>query len=310
MQTPSSPSSSEPRSTAPDTCYLFPGVELHLTSPLHSGNLVYSATGFVRLESADAALDGSSVRIRSLATGLAEEAFLDKNGAFTQDVELQLQTDNPLEFAVCNGAGREIARVVVVVRHQCRDREGAVEQCPTKPPQTRRRPILDPPWPRFARLKERCLSLAAEVADKTGRDPDELCDHIHAQERYAEQAYEDRNQTLYHECKDNLENYHGYLAQLLGETLPRPPRPSGSPEEARAAIDRFRAYLSTIWKQVREKQRSDLEARLSEVATQARGLSQRLKSDPLFVLREVNRLDTDVEKVADLLHNDCRLPPK
>jgi hypothetical protein len=150
---------------------------------------------------------------------------------------------------------------------------------------------------------ERCLRLAAEVTDKTGRDSNELCDHIHAQERYAEQAYEERNQPLYHECKENLEQYHGYLAQLLGETLPRPQRPSRPPEdEARAEIDRFRAYLSAVWKQVRDKNRSDLEAHLSEIAAQARGLSQRVKNDPLFALHEANRLGLEVEKVAELLH--------
>src|SRR5262249_37100786 len=67
--------------------------------------------------------------------------------------------------------------------------------------------MLDPPWPRFAQLVQYCLTLAAEVADKTGRDREELCEHIRAQERYAEQAYEEHNQALYRECNDNLEKY-------------------------------------------------------------------------------------------------------
>jgi hypothetical protein len=154
------------------------------------------------------------------------------------------------------------------------------------------------------------LSLAAEVADKTGRDREELCEHIRAQERYAEQAYEEHNQKLYRECNDNLEKYGGYLTQLLRDTLPRPPRPSRPPEEeARAEIERFRAYLTAVWKQVREKQRADLETRLTEIAAQARGLSQRVKTEPLAVLRDVNRLGTEVEKVADLLQNKRRPAP-
>lgn len=170
--------------------------------------------------------------------------------------------------------------------------------------------MLDPPWPRFAQLVQRCLNLAAEVADKTGRDPDELCDHIHAQERYAEQAFEERNAALYHECNENLVTYSGYLMRLLGDTLPRPPRPGRPPrEEARSEIERFRAHLSAVWKQVREKQRADLEARLSEIAAQARGWSQRVKSDPLSVLREANRLGAEVEKVANLLRNERRPAP-
>jgi hypothetical protein len=483
------------RAATHGTRYLFPGVELHVTSPVNTRDLTYLATGIVRLESGDAALDGGSVRIRSLATGLTEEAFLDERGTFAQDVELQPETDNALEFTVCDGLGQEMARVVAVVRHgsgapqlgqavlptqlitkplqievlsrggqrvkqvvaplgatlpgvfhcTCRthdqagrivvpifeenriikqmviddldpslpigspvevefaidvkhnievrvrvrmpapsaSKEEVYERCETatlSAPPPPRRPtradidevqnqieellphfsgsfrtrlraramqlrqdlfealryddepkaiqrmaelrellqqletshgqMLDPPWPRFAQLVQHCLSLATEVAEKTGRDPEELSEHIRAQERYAEQAHEDHNQTLYRECNDNLEKYAGYLTQLLGDTLPRPPRPSRPPEEeARVEINRFRAYLSTVWKQVRDKQRPDLEARLTEIAAQARGLSQRVKSDPVSVLRDTNRLGTEVEKVADLLHNRRRLAP-
>jgi hypothetical protein len=443
--------------------------------------------------SPDLYLDGGSVRIRSLATGLIEEAFLDERGTFAHEVELQGETDNALELAVCDGAGQEVARVVVVVRHQsgarqlgqavlptqlitkplqievlsrggqrvkqivapvgatlpgvfqctCRthDQAGrivvpifeenrvvkqmvidnvdpelpvgspvevefaidvkhaitvririparsasegdATERCETAtieappPPrrptraeidevqqhiedllpqfsgsfrtrmrsramqirqdlfealryddepkaiqrmaelrellqqlETSRGQMLDPPWPRFAQLVQHCLSLAAEVADKTGRDRAELCEHIHAQERYAEQAHEEFNQKLYRECNDNLEKYAGYLTQMLRDTLPRPPRPSRPPEEeARAEVERFRAYLSAVWKQVREKQRTDLEARLTEIAGQARGLSQRIKSEPIAVVRDANRLGTEVEKVAELLQNNRRATP-
>jgi hypothetical protein len=130
-----------------------------------------------------------------------------------------------------------------------------------------------------------------EVADRTGRYPEELCEHIRAQQRYAVQAHEDHNQTLYRECTDNLEKYAGYLMELLRDTLPRPPRPSlPSEEETRAELEPFRAYLSLVWKQVRECKRPDLETRLTEIASQARGLSQRIKSEPLAVLRDTNRL--------------------
>jgi hypothetical protein len=118
------------------------------------------------------------------------------------------------------------------------------------------------------------------------------------------------NQTLYRECNDNLEKYGGYLTQLLRDTLPRPPQPSRPPEEeARSEIERFRAYLSAVWKQVREKQRADLEARLTEIAAQARGFSQRVKTEPLAVLRDANRLGTEIEKVSDLLQNKRRQAP-
>jgi molecular chaperone DnaK len=481
------------RAATHGTCYLFPGVELHLTSPVNTRDLSYHATGVVSMKLADGVLEGGSVRIRSLATGLTEEAFLDERGTFAQNLELQKETDNALEIAVCDGVGEELARVVVCVRHQgdapqlgqavlptqlitkplqievlsrggqrikqvvapigatlpgvfrctCRthDQAGRIvvpifeenrivkqmviedldptlpvgspvevefaidvkhtievrvrvrasagpgegeiyERCeaatlsapppPRRPtraeidevqkqieellPQfsgsfrtrlrtkaqrirqdlfealryddepkaiqrmaelrellqqleTSRGQMLDPPWPRFAQLVQHCLSLAAEVADKTGRERAELSEHIHAQERYAEQAYEEYNQPLYRECTDNLEKYAGYLHQLLNDALPRPPRSSRSPEEeARSQLDRFRTYLSAVWKQVRERQRADLEARLTEIAGQARGLTQRVKTEPMVVLHDTNRLGTEVEKVADLLQNRRPVP--
>ena len=110
--------------------------------------------------------------------------------------------------------------------------------------------MLDPPWPRFAQLVRHCLDVAAEVAAGAGRDRDDLFQHVHAQDRYAEQAYEDHNQALYRECWDNLDKYAGYLAQLLRDSLPRPPvaPPARPEEEAREAVERFRGSLSAVWK--------------------------------------------------------------
>jgi molecular chaperone DnaK len=169
---------------------------------------------------------------------------------------------------------------------------------------------LDPPWPRFTGLVRRCLDLAAEVAKATGRVPDELFEHVYAQERYAEQAYEEQNAALYRECNENLEKYAAYLEQLLRDTLPRPlPQPIRPPEEeARDDLDRFRSYLAHVWKQVRQKGRPDLEPRLAEVARQAQGLAGRLKTDPHAVTREARRLGTEVSKVEDLLTQGRRPP--
>jgi molecular chaperone DnaK len=476
-------------------------LELHLTSPANSCETNYQLTGVVRFLSSVSLspclpvslsgwLEGASVRIRSLATGLTEEAFLDGNGTFAQELELEPETDNALELAVCDGAGAEVARVVTCVRHQgearplgqavlptqlitkplqievlnrggrrvkqvvapvgatlpgafqcvCRthDQAGRVvvpifeenrvikqmvlddldptlpvgspvevelvidvkhnievrvrvrqggergDRCETatiEAPPPPRRPTraeieqvrqqidellgglsgrfrtrmkaradqlqadllealgyddepkaiqrmaelrelldnleagkgqaLDPPWPRFATLVRQCLDLAAEVADKTGRDRDELFEHVHAQERYAEQAYEEHNPALYRECRENLEKYAGYLNQLLRDALPRPPaRPSRSPEEeAREEVERFRGFLAAVWKRVRARQRADLEARLTEIAGQARGLSGRLKAEPESVIREARRLGTEVDKIEEQLQGGRRQPP-
>ncbi len=138
-----------------------------------------------------------------------------------------------------------------------------------------------------------------------------MFEHVHAQERYAEQAYEEHNQALYRECCENLEKYAGYLEQLLRDALPRPAtRPPLPPEEeARAEVERFRRYLASVWKQVRAKGRADLETRLSEIARQAGGLSQRIKTEPLAVLRDLNRLGTEVQKVGEWLEEGRRAGP-
>ncbi|HZY84715.1 MAG TPA: Hsp70 family protein, partial [Gemmataceae bacterium] len=116
------------RAATHGTRYLFPmrndeaeadGLGLHLTSPANSRDVHYQLTGAVHVPDAVSSssiphwLDGASVRVRSLATGLTEEAFLDGRGTFAQELELEPETDNALELAVCGGAGVEVARVVV-----------------------------------------------------------------------------------------------------------------------------------------------------------------------------------------------------
>jgi molecular chaperone DnaK len=483
------------RAATHGTRYLFRGLqaqeseaentslELHLTSPVNTREVRYLTTGVVRSETPDFWLDGGSVRIRSLETGLTDEAFLDERGTFSQEVELQPEGDNRLEFTVCDGAGREAVSLVVVVRHRTgaqplgqavlptqlitkplqievltrgrqrvkqivapvgaslpgvfrctcythdqsarivvpiyeenrvvkqmvladldrtlpigspvevefridvkhqievrvRVRQGVnqEERCETAtieappPPgrptrgeidevqrriddllpqfsgrfRTRMRAratqlrqdlvealqyedepravqrfaellemlqqlqashgqALQPPWPHFAQLVRHCLELTEEVASRTGRDREELAEHIRTQERYAEQAYEEYNQALYRECADNLEKYAGYLRQLQSDLGSRPPRPSRSPEEeARAEVERFRAVLSAVWKQVRVRQRPELEERLSAIARRAQGLRQRIPTEPLGVLRETHRLGTEIDKVSALLQH-------
>ena len=464
-------------------------LELHLTSPVNTRDTTHVISGIVRTPNSELrtpnSLEGGSIRIRSLATGLTEEAFLDHRGTFAQEIELQAETDNALELAVCDGAGDSIARVVATVRHQaggrplgravlptqlitkplqvevlnhvrqrtkkvivpvgatlpgafqctCRTRDqtgrivvpifeenrvikemvidhvdpelpvgSAVEielaidvkhtievrvrasagrgrphrdgddrTCTPSPTtharRDRRSPAacrgsavavqrsvsltgarkvgrlreellealryddepksiqrmaelrdllqqletghgqpLDPPWPRFAQLVKQCLDVAVVVAKTTGREREELLDYIHAQERYAEKAYEDHNQPLYRECRENLEKYARYLDEVQRHTLPRPvAAASRSPEEeAHEGLDRFRSYLATVWKRAKATQRGDLDARLKEIASRANGINQRLKADPTGVIRDIRRLGTEVSKIEDLLDGKRR----
>ncbi len=276
-----------------------PALELQVTSPANVRDAAYTLIGTVRTEADASWLEGSSVRIRSLITGLTDEAFLDGGGSFAQDLELQPETDNSLELTVCDGVGREAARLVVTIR--CQSAGPALGQGVSQK-QTVAQPSLDPPWPRFAQLVRRCLDLAVEAATALGLAREELFEHVHAQERYAEQAYEENNQVLYQECRENLEKYVGYLDQLKRDALPRPAAPQLPPEEeAKDSVARFRDYLATVWKQVRAKQRIDLEPRLTEIAGQARGFTQRMKSEPTAVVRDARRLGAEVHKIEEQL---------
>jgi molecular chaperone DnaK len=168
--------------------------------------------------------------------------------------------------------------------------------------QANRGRALDPPWPRFAHLVKHCLHEAAAVADRTGWARDELFEQVYAQERYAEQAYEERNQILYAECFDNLGKLAGYLERLRHDALPRPWRgPVVPAEEAREEIERCRSCLESLVNDVRTGGRPELEARLGALARQAAALPERVAADPHAVIREARRLLTAAQRIGEEL---------
>lgn len=274
-------------------------LELQVTSPLVVPDTIYQITGTVRIDSGPlpAFLDGGSVRIRAFATGLTEEAFLDAEGGFRQELELVPEGENPLELALCDGAGRELFCLTVRVRHCAGDDSAAA-------PEAVRNLTLDPPWPDFALMVKHCLHLAADAADATGhRNRDELFEHVYTQERYAERARVEGNPILYRECFDNLEKYAGYLEQLRYDALPRPPVvPLRSAEdEAREGLERFRACLTAVWKKARAAGRDDLGEGLKRVAEQGQGLTQRARTDAVAVLHETRRLLGEIAAIDQQL---------
>ena len=83
--------------------------------------------------------------------------------------------------------------------------------------------------------------------------------------------------------------------------------PSRPPEEeAKQELEQFRTFLAAVWKQVRARQRTDLETRLPDIANCAAGLGQRLKTEPVAVLRDVRRLTTEVSRIEDLVTGNRR----
>jgi hypothetical protein len=275
------------------------GLELHLSGAAAVEGGLYSLQGAVRGARVAAILDGGSVCVRSLATGLTDEAFLDAEGNFAQAIEVDRERENRLEIAVCDGFGQERGRVSVCVPPRDSDRPAPALEASAEP---------GPAWTRFTQLVRHCLELAAKVGDATRRDRTELFEHVYTQERYAEQARDGHDARLYHECFENLEKYAAYLDQLLRDALPRPPRSAVLPpqEEARAALERFRTALAGVWKKVRAQGRADLEGQLKQVAEQAKGLSQRGKTDPGGVLLDVRRLLREVDGVARQIVHDER----
>jgi molecular chaperone DnaK len=167
--------------------------------------------------------------------------------------------------------------------------------------QVQRTQILDPPWPRFAQLVKQCLRQAGAVADRTGRVREELFEQVYAQERYAERAYEDKNQTLYRECFENLGQFAGYLDRLLNDALPRHhrPAPQEPQDEAREEVERYQVYLAAVTDKARARARTDLQERLAVLARQGHTLSERLGVDPVGVIREARRLITEIAKVEE-----------
>ncbi len=81
-------------------------MDLHVTSAAHVREAAYILIGFVQAGAEASCFEGCSVRVRSLITGLMGEAFLDDHGAFTQDLELQPESDNSLELTFYDGDGR------------------------------------------------------------------------------------------------------------------------------------------------------------------------------------------------------------
>jgi len=162
--------------------------------------------------------------------------------------------------------------------------------------------ILDPPWPRFAQLVHQCHDLLDQVVAATGRNRLELAEPIHVHQRYAEQAYKEKNQPLYRECWINLQKYASSLDDLRSAMVRTEEEdvefPDKEPEdEAREEVERFRHYLSSVWKQAHTRGKAEFDERLGQLAKQGQGLTQRIKTDPVGAIREARRLMTELGKL-------------
>src|SRR5262249_26874630 len=135
---------------------------------------------------------------------------------------------------------------------------------------------LTPPWPRFAQLVRQCLLQAGEVAGVCGRPPQEFFEQVYAQERYAERAYQERDQKLYGECFSNLSQFAGYLGQLKRDHLSgvaAAPAGATTEETVFAEVDALRRTLARLRDKVRFAGRNDLEQRVLQLERRVNALS-------------------------------------
>jgi hypothetical protein len=174
-------------------------LELHLSSAAQTDSTIYQLTGTVRGASAAALAEGGSLLVLNLASGLAEEVFLDGDASFAVDLELVPDADNHFRLTVYDAFGREAAGATLLVR------QGRCQQAAPAQPAG-----LEPAWPHFARRVKECLY----------RAPQEWFEQVYAQERYAEEAYAAHDQARYRECFDNLGELARYLEQLCHDHLP------------------------------------------------------------------------------------------
>jgi hypothetical protein len=168
--------------------------------------------------------------------------------------------------------------------------------------------VLEPPWKSFAGLVRDCLILAGDVAERTGRERQELFEQVYAQERFAEQAFAEHNQGLYRECLDNLRKFAGYLQRLNSDHLPGAARQGGPPTtaDARAEVHRLRNALTTLASAARSRRRPDLQERATGLNARAEQLLDQAAADALGTLREAQRLWAEYDKVEGQLSNRRR----
>lgn len=173
----------------------------------------------------------------------------------------------------------------------------------------RDRQQLEPPWTLFEQFVERALDLAEIVAERTERNLASLMQPIHSHRHFGEQAFAEKNATMYQECWGSLRRYVSSLEDLLKAAEPSQTDIEIDPEEeARYEVERFRHLLSATWKQAQSLGREDLDGELRKIAEQGQGLNARVKDDPHSAIREARRLTTELGKIEERLRQRPKPP--
>jgi hypothetical protein len=157
-----------------------------------------------------------------------------------------------------------------------------------------------PPPQRLTQLVKRCLFEAANVADRTGRDRDQLFAQIYAREQAAEQAVAENNAGLYRECFEQLQALADDLQRVQEDLLPMSRRdlnPRPNLHEALDLLKDLQAYLAVVMAAAELLGRKDLEERLQALQRKCEELAERAKKDAAAALREGRRALAEVAEL-------------
>jgi hypothetical protein len=147
-----------------------------------------------------------------------------------------------------------------------------------------------PPWQRVAQLIKRCLFEAAALADRTGRDREQLFAQIYAHEQKAEQAHAEMNAELYRASFENLSGLATELERSRVDSTP-PSQRSGNRgatvHDVADAVKDLHSYIAVVLPVAELRGRTEAATKLHELSSRTGAWTERGKREASAALREV-----------------------
>lgn len=156
--------------------------------------------------------------------------------------------------------------------------------------------VMEPPWERFERLVQECNGIV-DAAGKTlvGFDVAEGRKYISTERRYAQEAYDAKDQQRYGERFTSLAGYRDYIRQRIEERI-RPQRESSDEEQAQFWVKKAGETVSETLNVALAKREWEAVNALEELSRQLEGLESRALQVPQEVVRECRLLYREAQK--------------
>jgi hypothetical protein len=164
--------------------------------------------------------------------------------------------------------------------------------------------IRYPPFQRLTQMVKRCLFEAADLADRTGRDREQLFAPIYVQEQVAEKAHAEKDVRRYREALDNLNALAADLERAQADVTPPSQRGSGrvpTGHDVTDAVKDLQAYLSAVVSAAELKNRADFVKQLQELQGQCDAWADRGKREPAQALRDLRKALAAAAQMEQLL---------